>query len=340
MNDDISARDEITRRAILGVGVGAGLAVAGTALGAEDNPGCRIGPAQHPKGPLVFMNYDQVELDAAYNQASYAPLGAQIQARRLSNSAETRRRLGEPRRVAYGPTEIEKLDIFRTDKPNAPIFIFTHGGAWLTGDAKEYHFAAENFVRAGAHYVALDFIAVEAAGGDIRKMAEQVRRGIAWVYKNAASFGGDPNKLYIAGQSSGAHLSGVALVSDWQKEHGISPDFIKGATLLSGMYEMKPVRLSSRSKYVKFDDDMEDSMSTIRHIRNLRAPVTILYGSNETPEFQRQSREFAAALKAAGKKVTLIEAPNYNHYELQETLGSPISWAGRAALAMMGLGAA
>jgi arylformamidase len=340
MQDDTLSREELTRRALLGAAAGVGLAATAPALGAEANPGCRIGPAPHAKGPRVFMDYDQIELDAAYNQAAYAPLGAQIQARRFSNSVETRRRLGEPRRASYGPSEVEKLDIFRTDKPNAPIFVFTHGGAWLGGEAKEYHFAAENFVRAGAHYVTLDFIAVEAAGGDIRKMAEQVRRGIAWVYKNAASFGGDPNKLYIGGQSSGAHLSGVALVSDWQKEHGISPGFIKGAILLSGMYEMKPVRLSSRNRYVKFDDAMEDSMSTIRHIRNLRAPVTVVYGTNETPEFQRQSREFAAAVKTAGKPVTLIEAPNYNHYELQETLGSPISWAGRAALAMMGLGAA
>jgi arylformamidase len=115
---------------------------------------------------------------------------------------------------------------------------------------------------------------------------------------------------------------------------------IKGGVLLSGMYEMKPVRLSARSKYVKFDDAMEDSMSAIRHIARLRAPLTVIYGTNETPEFQRQSREFAAAVKAAGKPVTLIVAPNYNHYELQETLGNPLSWGGRAALAMMGLGKA
>ena len=138
--------------------------------------------------------------------------------------------------------------------------------------------------------------------------------------------------------SSGAHLTGVALVADWQKEHGIAPDFIKGGILLSGMYEMKPVRLSSRSAYVKFDDAMEESMSTIRHIGNLRAPVTVMYGTFETPEFQRQSRDFAAAVKAAGKPVTLIVAPNHNHYEVQETLANPYGWAGRAALAMMGLG--
>jgi arylformamidase len=331
--DHNPATTAITRRLALG---GAASMVAAPAL-AEQITTCWVGPKAHPKGPLVFLDYDQVELDAAYEQLSYAPMGPQITARRASNSADVRRRIGEPRRVSYGPTEIEKLDIFHSDKPNAPIFVFAHGGAWQNGSASEYHFAAEMYVKAGVHFVALDFIDAHAANGDIRIMADQVQRGFAWVYKNAASFGGDPNRLYAGGQSSGAHLTGVALVTDWEKKHGLSPSFIKGAILLSGMYEMKPVRLSARSSYVKFNDAMEDEMSTIRHIGNLRAPVTVMYGTYETPEFQRQSREFAAALKAAGKDVTLVVAPNYNHWELQETMANALGWAGRASLAMMKL---
>ena len=101
-------------------------------------------------------------------------------------------RIGAPQRVAYGPTEIEKLDIYRTNRANAPIFIFIHGGNWLVGSAKQYGYPAEMFINAGAHYVALDFISVKEAGGDLSVMAAQIRGGIAWVYKNAASFGGDP----------------------------------------------------------------------------------------------------------------------------------------------------
>ena len=77
------------------------------------------------------------------------------------------------------------------------------------------------FVKAGAHYVALDFIAIKEAGGHLGVMAAQVRRGIAWVYKNAASFGGDPDRVYIGGHSCGGHLCGVALTTDWQKKFGL-----------------------------------------------------------------------------------------------------------------------
>ena len=75
-------------------------------------------------------------------------------------------------------------------------------------------------------------------------------------------------------------------------------------------------------------------------LMRINMPVTLIYGTDKTPEFQRQSRDFAAALRAAGKPVELIVAPNHNHYELPETPTNPYGWAGRAALAMMRLRAA
>jgi arylformamidase len=68
--------------------------------------------------------------------------------------------------------------------------VFVHGGAWRSGVAKDYAYPAELFVNAGVNYIALDFINVDAANGDIGVMADQVRRGIAWAYQNAASYGG------------------------------------------------------------------------------------------------------------------------------------------------------
>jgi arylformamidase len=321
---------ELSRRMML-----AGVATMVTSPSRADD--CRIGPFPHHKGPTVFMDYDQVELDAAYDQLSYEPLIGQVSKRLASNSEAVRLRLGTPQRVSYGPTEIEKLDIYRTKGPAAPIFVLIHGGAWLEGSAKDCGFAAETFVNAGAHYVALDFIGVKDAGGDLDVLAAQVRRAIAWIYKNASSFSGDPEKIYISGHSSGGHLCGVALVTDWEKEFGLPADAVKGGLCMSGMYEMTPVRLSWRRSYVSFTDAMAEAMSPIRHIDKLVAPVVVSYGTFETPEFQRQGREFSAAVKAAGKSVDLIEAPNYAHNETLESLGNPYGPNGRAALAMMKL---
>jgi arylformamidase len=296
------------------------------------------GPPPHEKGPLVVLDYDQIELDAAYDQAVYQPNILQLNKRWASNSARTRARIGEPLRSGYRESAIEQLDIFRCDRAKAPIFVFVHGGAWIRGAAKDYAALAEMFVGAGAHYVAPDFINVVDAGGSLFPMAEQVRRAIAWVYRNAESFGGDPDRLYIGGQSSGAHLAAVALTTGWQDEFGLPADLIKGGLCTSGMYELAPVRLSKRSAYVKFTDEMVEKLSPINHLDRLSAPLIVSYGTYETPEFIRQAREFAAAVRDAGKLRELIVAENYSHLELPETLCNPYGALGAAVLKMMGLG--
>ncbi|HEX5280719.1 MAG TPA: alpha/beta hydrolase [Micropepsaceae bacterium] len=327
------------RRFMSGIVGGAAAAGFANSVRAQtaDAVACRIGPPAHAKGPPVWMDMDQIELDAAYDQAFYAPMGPQIAKRIASASDAVRARLGEPLRAAYGPADIERLDVFRARKPNAPIFVFIHGGEWKNGTAREHAYPAEMFVNAGANFVVLDFIHVTDAGGDLGVMASQVRKAIAWTYRNATSFGADPNRLYIGGRSSGAHLTAVALVTDWAKDFGVPANIVKGGICSSGMYDMKPVRLSKRSGWVKFTDEMEDAMSPQRHLDMLRAPVTVLHGTNETPEFQRQARDFAAAAKAAGKDVRLISAPDYNHPEMGESFGNPYGPSGRASLALMNL---
>jgi arylformamidase len=136
------AGSAVSRRLVLG----AAAAVVASPARAEE---CRIGPPKHAQGPGVWLDMDQVELDAAYDQSIYAPLGGQIRARIASTSEQVRTRLGAPQRLAYGPSEFERLDVYRTGRPKAPIFVYFHGGAWLRGSAKDSCFPAEMFVRAG-----------------------------------------------------------------------------------------------------------------------------------------------------------------------------------------------
>src|SRR5689334_4676004 len=119
------------------------------------------------RGPLVWRDMDQRALDDAYDQQVYAPNRDQIVERRIANSERVRAILGNPQRVAYGPSEIEQLDIFRTTQANAPINVFIHGGAWRRNRAADYAVQAELFVRAGAHHVIPDFINVDEAGGSL-----------------------------------------------------------------------------------------------------------------------------------------------------------------------------
>src|SRR5580704_15098387 len=293
--------------------------------------------APRPKGPPVWRDMDQQELDAAYDQSKYAPNQALVQERRLVNSARARAALGAPLRLPYGASAIEGLDVYRTQQANAPVNIFIHGGAWRNGRAADFAYLAEVFVHAGAHSVILDFTNIDDAGGNLMTMARQVRSAVAFLYQNAARFGGDPNRLYVSGHSSGGHLAGTVVAADWRRDFGLPADVVKGALLCSGMYDLEPVRLSARSSYVKFTDAIEQELSALRHLDRIACPLVVGYGTCETPEFQRQARDFAAALKVAGKPAQLLVGEGYNHFEILETLASPYGLLGRAVLEQMRL---
>jgi arylformamidase len=279
---------------------------------------------------------DQKALDDAYDQDVYAPNRPLIVARRIAASERTRAILGLPQRVAYGPSQYEGLDIFRAAAANAPVNVFVHGGAWRRNKAADYALQAEPLVHAGAHCVIVDFINVEQAGGDLFPMYEQVRRALAWTWRNAESFGGDRQRFYVSAHSSGSHLAACVLTEGWREE-SLPQDFCKGAFLLSGMYDLEPVRLSKRSAYVNFTDAMVEKLSSQRHLGSLHTPLILGYGSCETPEFQRQTRDFFAAVQSAKKPAELIVGEAYNHFELLETLANPYGLTGRALLRQMGL---
>lgn len=339
MEETASGMTRMTRRSVLfGALAAATLGAGRVVLAQQMQTHLPPGVTPKPKGPFVFLDYDKEEIDYAYDQAPWAPNRNEIAKRNAQKSAAALARLGPPRRVAYGAAEIEKLEIYAARRRNAPVNIFVHGGAWRSGTARGAAYMSETFVDAGAHFVSLDFNNVTDVGGNLMVLADQVRRAIAWVYKNAASFGGDPDRLYVSGTSSGAHLAAVALTTDWRKDFGLPADTLKGGLCCSGMYDLYPVSLSARASYVKFTPEIIEKLSPQRHLDKLVAPVVVAHGTLETPEFQRQNRDFAAAVKAAGKPVKFLIGQGYNHFEIFETLGNPYGLLGRAMLEQMKLG--
>ena len=330
--DRFLSRSRMTRRVFLGTGVG--LAAAGAVHAQQPAPAL---PGPRVKGPAVWLDMDQAELDAAYDQSAYAPNLQQVVKRWATNSEGVRARVGTPQRYVYGPTPVEELDVYPTRRPDAPINIFLHGGEWRLGRARNWAFAAELFVHGGAHFVVPDFASVQDVGGNLMVLAEQARRAVVWVRGNARRFGGDPDRIYVSGHSSGGHLAGVVLTTDWRKNFNLPADTVKGGLCSSGLFDLKPVCLSARRRYLACTDELVHALSPQRHLDRLNAPVIVTYGTLENPEFQRQARDFAAAVQAAGKPVRLLVGEGYNHFEIIETLGNPYGLLGRAVLEQMQL---
>jgi len=286
----------------------------------------------------VYLDYTQAELDAAYDQRVYAPNREEIVAWYGAEGARVRERLEMRRSVPYGNGEDETLDIFPAKSGSeshsgAPIHIHIHGGRWTLFTKDEESFLAPTFVSAGAACVVPDFSNIPKVR--IPEMVAQVKCAIAWTYRNAASFGGDPERIHLSSHSSGSHLAGVALLTDWQKEFGLPRDVVKSALLVSGMYDMRPVMLSARSSYVKLSDEEVLALSAILQPEKARTPLTLVYGEKETPEFRRHPKAYAEVLAAAGKPVKVVEVPGVNHFEILRQLGEPGSEVARLALALM-----
>ena len=282
----------------------------------------------------VFLNYTQAQLDRAYDQGAWAPNAASLIAGYASRSAETRRTL-HPRTERYGTSDAERLDIFPPTTPSrAPIQVFFHGGAWLLLGKDDCSSAAPTFVDSGGIFIVPDFANARAVR--LPEMAEQCRRALRWVYRNAASFGGDGNRIHISGHSSGGHLAAAMLTTDWAAE-GLPADLIKSAVLMSGIYDLYPVMLSSRRQYLHLTPEETDALSPMRHLERMRTSVTVAWGDLESPEFKRQGMVLADALAGMGMLQTRRTLFDTNHFQMPEQLDRSDSVLGHLALVGMGL---
>ena len=286
-------------------------------------------------GDKVYLDYTQDELDRAYDQRVWASNADEILRRCEAASVAARAGLFHRSGVAYGPGADELLDIFAAARENAPIHVHIHGGSWrhLTKDNQSY--LAPAFVAAGAVSIMLNFSVIPNVR--IPEMVAQIRRAIAWIYHNAESFGGNKNQIHLTGDSSGAHLGGVMATTDWP-DFGLPADVITSASLLSGMYDLRPVMLSARRNFVTLTPEEVEDFSALLHLDRLRTRILIAYGTRESPEFLRQSKEFFAAAKAAGVRIRAIEIPGANHYEMHELLGEPGGMLVGAVLETMEIG--
>jgi arylformamidase len=285
-------------------------------------------------GAKVWLDYTQAELDDQYNQRILVPDANDYMARHGALSARVRETCQCTLDVAYGPSEDERLDIFPAAQEGAPVVVYYHGGAWTRWHKDNNSYQAPAFVNAGVTFVSVNFGLVPRV--DLDELMRQCRAAVQWVYRHAADFGADPEKLYVAGHSSGGHEVGLLAVTDWVRDWGLPADVIKGGFAASGMYDLEPVRLSSRNQYLHLDEGMTARNSAQRQIPDVMPPMVIAYGGGEQIEFRRHSRDFAAELRRRNYPVTELDMPGLHHFEMAEQFADPDSALMKAVFKVMG----
>ena len=286
----------------------------------------------------VYRGMDQATLDREYDLRTAVPDHEVWAARRTLWSERARATLECRLDVRYGASARQAIDIFPAagagggpQDDGSPVEIYSHGGAWRAKSKEDVSFIAEAFVPAGVTFVAIDHDLTPTVTLD--DIVAQVRAAVAWVHRNIAGFGGDPDRIHVSGHSSGAHLAAMVLATPWRAAFDLPDDLVKASCLTSGLFDLEPVRLGMRNSLLNLDEESVERLSPIRHIPAVAGPLVMSVGGRETAEFLRQTDAYRAAWLAAGHRVAVVEMPNEHHYSLAVEPGNPDSPLFKAVLA-------
>lgn len=237
--------------------------------------------------------------------------------------------------VPYGPHKTQKLDIFRARGGSKAVLMFIHGGYWRALDKRFYNFLAPAFTRAGVTFANINYALCPTV--TIEEIVRQVLQAGAWLYRNASNFGGNPQRLYVAGNSAGGHLTAMMLAAIWPV---FSPDLPKkvfqGGLSISGVHDLRPlVGAQFLRPEVNFDLAVARRCSPVLMPPATDAKLWTCVGGVEPQAFQDLNTSIAKAWKSvfAGD----IKMPGENHFSVSEKLGDPASPLFKGALRMMGI---
>ena len=286
-------------------------------------------------GETIYRGYDRAALDAQYNNRARIPEYVDYFERWLAWSAETRAALPGGRDVAYGDLPVETLDIFPAERPGAPILIMIHGGYWYSLDKHHDSFVAEGCRPHGVATVVVNYGLAPPWRMD--EIVRQNRAAAAWVWRNAASFGGDASRIHALGQSAGGHLATMLLATDWPAFGTDLPaDPVKSAVSISGIYDLEPIRLCYLNDKLGMDEAEARRNSPVAQRYPVAAPLMLVSGDIESDEYARQAEAMAAVWEAHGHPLNRLELPGFNHFTMADQLREPESDLTRAVMAQMG----
>jgi arylformamidase len=269
---------------------------------------------------VLYRNFaTQEELDAQYDLEGTVP-DVSLYAYFYGQESEKVRAEFEHRLdVPFGPTLAEHLDLYpapatEESEPPAPVLVYLHGGYWRSRTSKEFGFVARGPASHGVATAVVNYALCPVV--TIDEIVRQARAALAWIYENAESFGGDSERIHVAGHSAGGHLTAMLLTTDWEGDYGLPKDAIKGATAISGLFDLAPFPYTFLQPKLQLTWGQVLRNSPILNLPDEAPPLLLAYGSDEPAELHRQSEDFFASWKAKDLAADLMPTPDKNHYDV------------------------
>ncbi|OIQ80027.1 alpha/beta hydrolase fold protein [mine drainage metagenome] len=256
-----------------------------------------------PLRPAALRTREQ--FTAAYDNAAAVPAGAAIVAalRARGDALAARSRVQADQR--YGALPRQRYDWYAAADADAPVLVFVHGGYWQARDKRDFSAVGAGALRAGLHVVHGEYTLAPQAGiGDMVAEIGQLLDALA-----AHPVLGRGQRLVLCGHSAGGHLAAM------QRAHPA----VAAVLAISGLFDLEPIRRGALNDALQPDAAAVQACSPLRRI-GAGAPTVVAFGDAELPELQRQSRDYAAALGAAGQALRRIEVPGADHYTILAAL--------------------
>jgi len=258
----------------------------------------------------IYRGMDRAKLDAAYDNTGAVTDSQQYRARWWDESAAIRAAPSARLDLRYGARPRATLDYFPT-KPDAPLFVFIHGGYWQRNEKERFSFVSKG-PRAHGVNVAVPGYTL-GPDATMTEIVDEIRGALTCLAERAAELGFDRTKIFVGGWSAGGHLT--AAVADHPAVAGGMP--------ISGIFDLEPIALGVLNDKLELSDEEIEGLSPLRNLPVRAIPLKLFAGADELPELRRQSQDYLAALQVKGLPASLTLLPGHHHFSILGELARP-----------------
>jgi len=287
--------------------------------------------------PLTFhQSLSNEELEKQYNLRKGRPdYEVTVIPGWVTRSEQARKQLNGHLDIRYGEGEKQKLDLFTSDNPAAPLLVYVHGGYWQRGDKSIYSFLAVPFTERGVNVAIVGYDLCPSV--TITRISEEIREALAYLWRHAAEFEINRERITVMGHSAGGHITEMMMGTDWPTYGADLPEtLIQSGIPVSPLSLLEPVRLTSLNDNVQMDvEEAAAESPMLNHPPVTEAPQLLVVGGKETAEFHRQAQMYQDAFATAERRVERYVVPNVDHFDELNVLADPESDFFKKTMAML-----